>query len=139
MKFSAIVFLDVTDVERAHESAIAVSGGSDGIRDLGLLESAVATPRMTVFGDPAYPTLATMAAALAYAIAKNHAFVDGNKRTATVVSLTFLELNGFPLHLGGTGWVEVFEGLADGRVTREELTRLLVAEMGRDVEIEMDE
>lgn len=66
-------------------------------RDIGLLESAVGRPQASVFGQDAYPDLFVKAAALLHSIASNHALVDGNKRTAWVAAMAFLEINGFPL------------------------------------------
>ena len=76
-----------------HEAQIAEHGGSLGVRDEGLLESALARPRQ-IFTYEDEPPLARLAAAYGFGIAKNHPFVDGNKRTAWVVCATFLEING---------------------------------------------
>ena len=70
-------------------------GGKHTLRDRGLLESAVARPRASAFGVDAYPDLASKAAALLHSLILNHAFVDGNKRTAVLSALVFLDLNGF--------------------------------------------
>jgi death-on-curing protein len=80
-----------------HERQLAEHGGTGGVRDEGLLESALARPQqLHAYGDPA-PDLSDLAAALAYGLARNHPFVDGNKRTAHVAYRTFLELNGAEL------------------------------------------
>ena len=77
-----------------HERQLAEHGGTGGVRDEGLLESALARPQqLHADGDPA-PDLCDLAAALAYGIARNHPFLDGNKRTAHVAYRTLLELNG---------------------------------------------
>lgn len=70
-----------------------VLGGTAALRDRNLLESAAARPDASVFGEDAYPTIAEKAAALLHSLARNHPFVDGNKRTATLAMMTFLELN----------------------------------------------
>ena len=89
-----IVWLEKALVLTVHDRQIAEHGGSAGVRDEGLLESALARPQqLHAYGDPA-PDLADLAAALAYGLARNHPFVDGNKRTAHVAYRTFLELNG---------------------------------------------
>jgi death-on-curing protein len=75
-----------------------VLGGNIALRDRGLLESAVMRPQASAFGEDAYPTLAEKGAALLHSLALNHPFVDGNKRTATLAMLTFLELNGVDQH-----------------------------------------
>ena len=89
------IWIDSDDLLAAHDEQLAEHGGAAGIRDIGLFESAMARPQnIAVYGDPDF---ADLAAAYAFGIAKNHAFVDGNKRTALVALETFLELNGFEL------------------------------------------
>ncbi len=88
------VFLDVEDVLLIHEEQLARYGGSPGIRDRGLLESAVAMPRATAGGEFAHEDLFAMAAAYAFHIAQNQPFVDGNKRMGLLAALVFLDLNG---------------------------------------------
>lgn len=138
MNFSDVVFLDVVDVERIHDGSLNVAGGLPGIRDRGLLESAVAAPKTTVFGSLAYPSLARMAAALGFAIAKNHAFLDGNKRAAVGAVVVFLEMNGM-LITPPTTWAQVFEDVASGTVTRDDLAGIIAHEMGGDVVVETDD
>ncbi len=81
-----------------HQRQIAEHGGADGVRDLGLLQSALARPKSLLsYSDPD-PDLARLAASYAHAIAKNHPFVDGNKRVAWIVCRTFLRLNGVDIN-----------------------------------------
>lgn len=88
------IFIEKQLVLAIHDRQIAEHGGSGGLRDDGLLESALARPQqLQAYGDPP-PDLADLAASLACGLARNHAFVDGNKRTAHVAYRTFLELNG---------------------------------------------
>jgi death-on-curing protein len=82
-------------VEEVLEINAEVMGGRHALRDLGLLESAVARPQASAFGADAYPDLASKAAALLHSLVLNHAFVDGNKRTAVLATLVFLDLNGY--------------------------------------------
>src|SRR5919198_5049541 len=92
-----IVWLEKALVLAVHDRQVAEHGGSGGVRDEGLLESALARPQqLHAYGDPA-PDLADLAAALAFGLARNHPFIDGNKRTAHVAYRTFLELNGADL------------------------------------------
>lgn len=88
-------YLTVADVLLLHNLAIDNFGGSHGLRDLGLLESAVMRPQVTFDGEDLYKTLFEKAAALAHSLLMNHQFVDGNKRTAMFSVMTFLELNGY--------------------------------------------
>src|SRR3954468_4410642 len=92
-----IVWLRKETVLAIHDRQLAEHGGSADVRDEGLLESALArAPQLYAYGDPA-PDLADLAAALTYGLARNHPFVDGNKRTAAVCCETFIELNGATL------------------------------------------
>lgn len=108
------------DVARAaHAEQLAEHGGAEGVRDDGLLESAFARPRnLADYGDP---DAAALAAAYAYGIARNHPFVDGNKRTAAVVSETFLVLNGYDLIATDAELVVAFLELAAGNLSEDEL------------------
>lgn len=89
--------LTLIEVLELHRRVIEQSGGALGIRDLGLLESAIAQPRMTFGGDELYPNLLEKAAALGFSIIMNHPFVDGNKRTDHAAAETFLVLNGWEI------------------------------------------
>lgn len=101
--------------------------GAGPVRDPGLLESAVARPRTTVFGEDAYPTLAGKAAALLHSICRNHALVDGNKRLAWLAAVSFLGLNGFDVALEDDDAFELVMGVAEGRMDVEEIASALEA------------
>ena len=88
-------YLTTKDILLLHDLAIDNFGGSHGLRDLGLLESAVARPQASFGGKDLYPTLFLKTAALVHPLLLNHQFVDGNKRTAMFSLLTFIELNGY--------------------------------------------
>ena len=103
----------------AHAEQLAEHGGGDGIRDAGMLDSAMSRPRH--LADYGEPDLAALAAAYAYGIARNHPFVDGNKRTAAVISETFLLLNGYSLEASDAELVVAFVALAAGELTEDEL------------------
>jgi len=97
-----------------HSRQLAEHGGADGLRDKGLLESALARPRqLFAYSDPT-PDIPVLAAAYAFAIAKNHAFLDGNKRTAYVVCRTFLILNGWDMTAPRENRYAAFLALASG-------------------------
>lgn len=103
----------------AHAEQLAEHGGADGVRDHGALESAMARPRnLAEYGDP---DIAALAASYAFGIARNHPFADGNKRTAAVVSETFLAMNGFVLGASDAEVVVAFVALAAGELTEDEL------------------
>ena len=104
-----------------HHRQIAEHGGSDELRDEGLLLSALARPQnLLAYGEPA-PDLASLAAAYAYGIARNHPFIDGNKRTALVAARTFLILNGVDLEATQDDKALTFLSLAEGAISEEEL------------------
>jgi death on curing protein len=128
VKLAEVIFIEPEDAERAHAEAIAAFGGSQELRSGELLLSAVMAPRATWEGAPLYPSLAEMAAAYAHGLALNHPFVDGNKRTAFIVALAFLEANGVALTLGKP-WIANMERLAAGQMGRAELVALLTREM----------
>ena len=105
-----------------HERQLAEHGGPSGVRDRGSFESALARARqLAVYGGSEVDAPA-LAAAYAFGLARNHPFVDGNKRTTAVVCEVFLELNGFLLVAEDTDLYPVFLGLANGSVSEEELT-----------------
>ena len=103
----------------AHREQLQEHGGGDGIRDNGLFESAMARPQNLVANGE--PDAAALAAAYAFGIARNHPFVDGNKRTAAVVSETFLNLNGFTIEASDAELVVTFLDLAAGEISEDEL------------------
>lgn len=91
-------YLDLEHVLMLHEFVLSQTGGGDGLRDIGRLEAALATQTQLVFGSELYLTVHTKAAALVRGIIADHAFVDGNKRTAMMVGLVFLEINDLTCH-----------------------------------------
>ena len=104
-----------------HNEQLSEHGGSDGIRDETLLDSALGKP-LNVFAYTDEPTIFRLAASYAFGIARNHAFVDGNKRTALVVSLTFLDRNGWEILAPKEDIYFTFLHLADGSLSEDELT-----------------
>jgi len=114
-------YLSLGEVVHLHHALLEQTGGATGIRDLGLLESALAQPRATFGGTDLHPTLIAKAAALGFSLAVNHPFVDGNKRVAHAAMEVFLVLNRLEI----TGTIDEQErlmlDLAAGRLTREEL------------------
>jgi len=104
-----------------HDEQIAEHGGVSGVRDLGLLQSALHRPQNLA----ANPDIADLAAAYAFAIARNHPFVDGNKRTSAVVTRTFLRLNGLDINASQAERLEIWSALGAGSLTEEALASWL--------------
>lgn len=92
-----VKFLDIVEVYALHEAILRMSRGKGGIRDFSLLHSAIERPKATFGGKSLYPTLFGKAAALMQSLCLNHAFTDGNKRTAWGATKRFLWLNGYHL------------------------------------------
>ena len=113
-----IVWVSEAAVLAIHDSQLAEHGGSTGVRDAGLLESALARPQNLAAYEA--PDVAALAAAYAFGISRNHPFVDGNKRTAYVVAELFAALNGFDVVASDADVVLHTEQLASGRVSEQE-------------------
>ena len=106
-----------------HDRQISRHGGASGIRDLGLLESALARPQnLKNYGDP---SIFELGASYAFGIAKAHAFVDGNKRTAFQSCFVFLYINGADLQVNNDAVVQMMEGLASDQVSESEFAKWL--------------
>ena len=116
-----IVWLLEEMIMAIHQRQIAEHGGSEGLRDEGLLSSALARPQNIFAYRQPPPDLAALAAAYAYGLARNHPFVDGNKRTALIAARTFLLLNDANLEAGQDEKFLTFQRLAEGSLTEEEL------------------
>lgn len=110
--------LSVDDILYIHSRLIAQSGGSHGLRDLGALESCVAQPQQSFDGVELYPDMPAKAAALAFFLASNHPFVDGNKRIAHAALAVTLRLNGYALIASVDEQEEIMLRLASGELTR---------------------
>ena len=114
--------LSLGEVLELHRRIVEGPGGPTAVRDLGLLESAVAQPRMTFGGHDLYPELADKAAALGYSLIQNHPFIDGNKRVGHAAMEALLMLNGFELDAPIDDAERAVLDLAAGRLTREAFT-----------------
>jgi death-on-curing protein len=117
-----MIYLDADEVILLQQGVIARSGGLSGIKDRGLVESAVAQPQMTFGGQELYPTLAEKAAALGFSLACNHGFEDGNKRIGHAAMEVFLVLNGHEIAAPVDEQEDVFLRLAGGQMSRDEFT-----------------
>lgn len=122
-----IRFLTVENVLRLHSLSVARYGGSDGVRDFGLLDSAVAMPQATFSGELLHPDVPAMAAAYLFHISKAHALVDGNKRTAWAAALAFTQLNGHQIDATNEDVIEIGLAVAEGSLSKGELTDRLRA------------
>jgi death on curing protein len=118
-------FIGLDEVIELHRLLIEQTGGMPGIRDLGLLESAVAQPQMTFGGQELYPSIADKAAALCFSLVMNHPFVDGNKRIGQAAMEVFLVVNGHELDCPVAEQEDEILGLAAGEVKREQFTTWL--------------
>lgn len=124
-------YLSLAEVLRLHGRIIAETGGSDGLRDLGLLESALAQPRQTFGGQDLYPSLVEKASAAGYSLIKNHPFIDGNKRIGHAVVEAMLMLNGFELSAGVDESETEILAVAAGERSREEFRAWIEANVVR--------
>jgi death-on-curing protein len=116
-------WIDVSVVLAIHEQQIAEHGGSLGIRDLGLIESALGRPQnLLLYNDP---DIFDLAAAYGYGLAQNHGFIDGNKRTAYVVTRLFLVLNGSDISASALDKVITFEKVGKGEIDQVALASWL--------------
>ena len=119
------LWLDRRSILALHAELIREYGGLGGVRDEGLLESAMARPQnLLAYGDP---SLAEMAAAYCFGIARNHPFFDGNKRTALAAADVFLQLNGYEIMVEEVEAVAVIRDLAAGEIGEEELAAWIAA------------
>ena len=116
-----IDFLSVEDVLEIHADQIERYGGEHGVRDLGLLESAVQQPQAGFGGDYLHADIFEMAAAYAFHIVKNHPFLDGNKRAGAASALVFLDINGIELNVPKGGIYELILAVAKSETEKTEI------------------
>jgi death-on-curing protein len=118
-------FLTLDEVLALHADQIRRYGGMAGLRDAGLLESAVAVPRAAFGGDFLHDSTFEQAAAYLFHLCRNHPFLDGNKRTALAAALAFLWLEGHEVVAGTESISSLVEGVAEGRVGKAEVAEFL--------------
>jgi death-on-curing protein len=118
-------FLSVSQVIAIHQDQVDTFGGSAGIRDRGLLESATLQPQASFDGELLYPTIAEQAAVYLFHLAMNHPFVDGNKRTAFAVMDTFITTNGYSLNLTVDEAYNLVLRVVERHISKEELALYL--------------
>lgn len=112
------VFLTREDVIHIHEHEVALHGGSLGLRDENMLDSAIAMPKAGFGDEYLHADLFEMAAAYCFHIVMNHPFVDGNKRAGLASALVFLDLNGYALHMDHPAPYDLVIGVCEGSVTK---------------------
>lgn len=122
-----MIRLSKSQVLLIHDQLIAETGGSFGLRDEGMLDSALSTPFQTFGGEDVYPSLQQKAARLCFGLVKNHSFVDGNKRIGAHVMLVFLALNGVELQHSQAELSDVILQLAAGEIDAEHLLRWILS------------
>lgn len=120
-----IQYLSVEQVLAAHAALIKRYGGSQGIHDQGLLESAVFRPEASAFGQEAYPTLFEKCAVLGYSLIQNHPFLDGNKRTGFAAMHLMLLINGYDLTSATGEEIAMAENIASGKMHEPEIAQWL--------------
>jgi len=116
------LFLGLDEVVQIHRDQIERYGGHPGIRDMELLQSAVAMPSAGYEKDYLHADILEMAAAYLFHIVRNHPFVDGNKRTGAVAAFVFLMMNGIELHAGEARFEKMVRSVADGKMDKAGVT-----------------
>ena len=119
------VHLTVAQVSEIHAAVLEAFGGMDGVADQGLLESAVAAPQASVFGQSPYADLIEVAAAYLFYLCRNHPFQDGSKRTAMTAAIVFLRLNGIEPKPDSSAWESLVLDVAASRLDRTQTTHRL--------------
>lgn len=120
-----ILFLTVDEIIEIHQTMIDLFGGSHGIRDRGLLESAAHAPQSSFGGKYLHEDIFEMAAAYLFHLVQNHAFVDGNKRVGAATASTFLKMNGFALQPANPEFDDLVLGVARGSIVQEQIAKFL--------------
>lgn len=115
------IFLTLDEVLQLHASRIERYGGQDGVRDISLLESAIAMPQSTFGGEYLHAAFPDMAAAYLFRIVSNHPFIDGNKRTGLAAALVFLDMNGVELKVDEDAEIDLTLRVAKGEATKEQV------------------
>lgn len=120
-----MIFLSVEEVIQIHDDLVFEYGGLHGIRDMGLLVSAIEVPKATMFGEYLHESIYDKASAYLFHIICNHAFVDGNKRTGSAATLIFLYQNGIEERSDMRKFEEMVCSVAEGKLSKEEISKFL--------------
>ncbi len=116
-----IKFLTLVDVEYLHHDQLERHGGQDGYLDKGVVESAIAQPKQTMFGEYLHRDIPHMAAAYLFHLATTQGFLDGNKRTALICASAFLQMNGYELDVEDDSMYPIAMAVANNQMTKDEL------------------
>ncbi|MCX7951919.1 MAG: type II toxin-antitoxin system death-on-curing family toxin [Clostridiales bacterium] len=119
-------FLSKEQLINLHAIVIKRTGGISGLRDNGLLDSAINSPFQSFGGEELYPSIQAKAAKLGYSIIKNHPFLDGNKRIGILAMMVFLEVNGIELKCTDEEIVDLGLGVASGKYDTEYITKWII-------------
>ncbi|GGO00936.1 type II toxin-antitoxin system death-on-curing family toxin [Saccharibacillus kuerlensis] len=109
-----------------HQKIMKVTGGADGVRDQGLLESALGKAEQTFDGKELYPGLTRKVSVVAFSLIKNHGFVDGNKRIGVAVMLLLLRLNGYSIRYSQDELVQLGLGTAEGKLNEKDIEEWII-------------
>lgn len=121
-----MIFLNKEQIKHLHRKLIQETGGINGIREEGLLDSALSVPFQSFDGEELYPSILRKAARLCYGLIKNHVFLDGNKRIGIYVMLVFLELNGMEMECSDEELIALGLGIAAGEFEDEDIVLWIV-------------
>lgn len=116
-----MIYFTEAEILYFHDRVLAQFGGTPGVRDRGLLRSALEQPAMSVFGQETHPTPELKAAAYLYHLARNHPFIDGNKRTAYTAMALFLRLNAIRLQANEDELFDLTLAVANGQMSKAEI------------------
>ncbi len=122
-----MILISKGQIKYLHSKLIKETGGIDGIRDEGLLDSALQTPFQSFGGEELYSSILRKAARLCYGLIKNHVFLDGNKRIGIYVMLVFLGLNGVEMDCGDEELAALGLGIASGEIKDEDIVLWIVS------------
>lgn len=122
-----MIILSKEQILMLHSQLIEATGGSDGIRDEGMLESAISNPFQTFGGKELYPSIQAKAAQLCYGLVKNHPMIDGNKRIGAHAMLVFLALNGYELQYAQTELSDTILSVAAGELDTTDILKWIIA------------
>lgn len=120
-----MIFLAVEEVIQVHDELVSTYGGLHGIKDMGLLLSAIEMPKACMFGEFLHESIFDKAAAYLFHIVCNHAFLDGNKRTGAAITLIFLSLNGNEIKYDMLDFEEMVCKVAQGLFSKKEISKFL--------------